>query len=145
MVKVLSYQFRNNVLFENAIIHPSYRGNQKKKTDNRALETFGDMLLKLLQTRYLTNQYRKLSKGALTRKRQKIETNQYLWKYIQILELNKQVKVAHYISSDSKKLEKALSKTFEALVAAIFIDSEYNWSLLENWYQELLTYPISKN
>ena len=139
MVKVLSYQFRNNVLFENAIIHPSYRN---KTTDNKALETFGDMLLKLLQTRYLTNQYCKLSKGALTRKRQKIETNQYLWKYIELLNLKDQAKVAYYISDDTKKLEKALSKIFEALIAAIFIDSNYNWNLLETWYEELLSLPI---
>ena len=142
MVKVLSYQFRNNVLFETAIVHPSYRGYKKKK-DNRALETFGDMLLKLLQTRYLTSQYRKLSKGALTKKRQEIETNQYLWKYVNLLKL--EVKMAEYVSSDPIKIEKALSKIFEALVAAIFIDSGYNWNILESWYQDLLKYQLSKN
>ena len=128
-------------MFETAIVHPSYRGYKKK--DNRALETFGDMLLKLLQTRYLTSQYRKLSKGALTKKRQEIETNQYLWKYVNLLKL--EVKMAEYVSSDPIKIEKALSKIFEALVAAIFIDSGYNWNILENWYQDLLKYQLSKN
>lgn len=137
MVKVLSYQFRNKGFFEDAITHPSYRHSNNK--DNRALETFGDMLLKLLQTRYLTNQYCKLSKGALTKKRQKIETNQYLWKYINQLSLKNKIKVANYVREDTKKLEKACSKVFEALIAAIFIDSGYNWHILESWHTELLS------
>jgi ribonuclease-3 len=129
----LQWVFTNPKLLERALRHPSY----SEENNNKALETYGDRLLKLLQTRLICCKYKSITSAKLTRERQKIETNEVLHKYIPQFGLEQAVLVDASIRNDPIHLKRAYSRVFEAIVAAIYIDSGFNWKVLEDWFRSI--------
>ena len=132
----LGYRFKDTGLLCQALTHPSYANHQphNKPQSNEALESLGDMVLKVLQTMDICKQRPGSNKATITEIRQRIETNAILYQHVVSLGLYEKVRVDNTIKHDATKYKKAFSKVLEAVIGAIYIDSGYNWNLLEQWY-----------
>lgn len=143
-IEIFGYRFNNIQLLEEALTHPSYKNSSphEKPKNNAALESFGDMVLKVLQTRDICKQKPNSDKATITKCRQSIETNSILYQHIINMGLYEKVNIADEVKTDSLRYKKAYSKVLEAVIGAIYIDCNYDWDVLERWYYEKISSKV---
>ena len=66
--KKIGYTFHNKLLLKKALTHTSY-ANEKHIESNEKLEYLGDSILEFLSSKYLYENYQKLSEGEMTKVR----------------------------------------------------------------------------
>lgn len=77
--KNIGYTFRNKHLLENALTHTSY-AYEKHVQSNEKLEFLGDSILEFISSKYLYNNFPKLSEGEMTKVRATIVCEESLYK-----------------------------------------------------------------
>ena len=125
----LGYQFSDRKLLIQAVTHCSY-----SQSHNQRLEFLGDAVLELVVTHVIYKKFPQWDEGQLTRVRA------YLVNGEQLAQRAEQLGLQNYIQKGPGELTvppAMLADAFEALLAAIFIDSglESCYGCVERWYK----------
>ena len=123
----IKYKFRNSLLLAEALTHPSLgHETHRHHFDNQRLEFLGDAVLQLIFTEYLFDRYPDASEGQLTKLRARIVSREGLRIHADALDLG------HFLmmgkgeeTSGGRQRASALADAYEALVGALYLDSDY--------------------
>lgn len=124
--EVIGYKFTNEELLKNALTHSSYANENKtrKIIYNERLEFLGDSVLSLVVSRYIYENFPKLPEGKLTKMRAAVVCERSLWECASNIELGKYIILSHGEEHTGGRTRMSiLSDAFEALIAAIYLDS----------------------
>ena len=133
----IDYEFKNKALLDLAFTHSSF-----SKINNERLEFLGDSVLNLVITKYLFENYPELDEGKMSRVRSNLVNQETLSSLSKNLELQKNIKLsAGEEKTNGREKKSILSNTFEALIGAIYLDSNLDVVLdyIKKVYGELLT------
>src|SRR5438477_843897 len=122
----IGYKFRNPLLLAEALTHPSVgHESQRKHFDNQRLEFLGDAILQLVVTEYLFRNFGADAEGQMTKLRSRLVSRDTLKARAAALDLG------HYLmlgrgeeASGGRERTSTLADAFEALIGAIYLDSD---------------------
>jgi len=125
--KELKYSFKNKELLRTALIHKSYNeGMQRDLPDNEKLEFLGDSVINLIITDHLYKHYSSLNEGELSKLKAHLVSSNFLHK------ISKSLNLSDYLflgkgeeKNDGRKNKKISAALFEAVVGAIYMDSNF--------------------
>jgi ribonuclease-3 len=123
----LKYKFRNPLLLAEALTHPSLgHETQRHHFDNQRLEFLGDAVLQLIFTEWLFDHFPKFSEGQLTKMRSGLVSRDGLRLHAERLDLGAHLMMGRgEESSGGRSRVSALADAYEALIGAIYLDSDY--------------------
>ena len=142
----IKYEFKNKELLKKALTHRSY-ANENNIESNEKLEFLGDSILEFLTSKYLYNTYKNLKEGEMTKVRAAVVCEDSLYNiakkhnFSDVLYLGKSE-----IKNNSATRKAILADSVEAVIAAIYLDSDLE--MVEKFIIENLKEPIeiaSKN
>lgn len=146
--KIIGTAFKNKTLLKNVFIHRSYLNEHKdfELPSNEKLEFLGDSVLSLITSIYLYKHFPKLKEGDYTDIKAAIVRTESL------AEVGSKLSLGQYLYlSKGEELGQGrenmniLADSFEALVAAIFIehgfDKAYDF-VIQNLFQHKLEYIV---
>jgi dsRNA-specific ribonuclease len=135
----IGYEFNNPNLLINALTRKSAFSNKYEKVSKsyERLEYLGDSIIKFLTSEYLFNQFPMNNEGELTFKRNKLESNQFL------SIVSNSLNLCGYLNADvseSNKITnyKLQADLFEALIGAIYIDSDKDIKIVSNLMEKFI-------
>lgn len=122
----MGYKFRNSLLLAEALTHPSLSFERKTfHFDNQRLEFLGDAVLQLITTHHLYRLFPAFSEGQLTKLRSRIVSREGLKKHALALGLGDYLMLGRgEEASKGRERASTLADAFEALVGAIYLDSD---------------------
>lgn len=119
---LLGYHFARPELLRQALTHRSHRGR-----NNERLEFLGDSLLQTVISSYLYRERPQLSEGELTRLRMTLVRGRTLSALAQQIGLGAYLQLGPgERKSGGRRRESILEDALEAVIAAIFLDSDFN-------------------
>jgi ribonuclease-3 len=124
--ETLRYQFTNPILLEEALRHSSYVNEQPDADlrDNERLEFLGDAVLNLVIGHLLMQTYPQMREGDLSRIRANLVNETQLSEIARSLELGPHLLLGKgEIQSNGQEKNSLLANAFEAVMAAIYLDS----------------------
>jgi ribonuclease-3 len=155
-----SYKFKNINIFRNAFVHKSYctRKNENflqgnllcpegclplQEESNERLEFLGDAVLNLIVGDYLFQRYPDESEGFLTKLRTKLVNGNMLAELAQYANLSRFLIISKQIEENNgRRNKKFLEDTFEAFLAAIFLDAREQsldpLAISQDWFINLV-------
>lgn len=119
----IGYKFSNILLLNKAFTHRSY-AYENKLESNEKLEFLGDAILEVTISKYMYNNYKRLSEGEMTKVRATVVCEQSLYEvakrhnFSDFLNLGKSE-----IANHGQERPAILADSVEALIAAIYLDS----------------------
>ena len=125
----LKYTFKDKDLLKRALIHKSYGNEHKayKNVNNEKMELLGDAVLDLIITEYLYKKYPYAHEGELSKTKAMVVSEPVLAK------LAGELKIGEYLQmgngeekTGGRKRDSLPCDSFESVLGAIFIDSNYN-------------------
>ena len=123
--KKLRYQFKNKSILKLSLSHRSY-ANENKSGDNEVLEFLGDSILGMVVGHMLVEKYPKMNEGQLSLERAKLVSQTSLANLARSINLDKHVLLGNgERNNGGAKKDSILADTFEALIAAIYKDSNF--------------------
>ena len=139
--EMLGYRFKNLEYLQQSLTHPSHQSQHPEDGDhNQRLEFLGDALLSAILADELFNRLPKAREGTLTRNRAIIANGTYLAEMASRLGLETCIRLSE---SEKKNFTRSrnsiLEDTIEAIVAAIYLDSDWETTrktVLE-WFGDL--------
>lgn len=122
----IGYEFRNEALLAEALTHPSLgHETQRRHFDNQRLEFLGDAVLQLVITEQLFRQFSGEAEGQLTKLRSRLVSRDALKRHAIALELGKFLMLGRgEEASGGRQRSSTLADAFEALIGAIYLDSD---------------------
>ncbi|MCI9449345.1 MAG: ribonuclease III [Clostridiales bacterium] len=126
--KKIGYSFKNRSLLTEALTHSSYSNEKRSKGAdiecNERLEFLGDSVLSIAVSRYLFEKYKDRQEGDLTKIRASVVCEKALSKFAAKIELGKYIRLGHGEElNNGRERASILADAFEALLAAMYIDS----------------------
>ncbi len=123
----IKYKFRNSLFLAEALTHPSVgHESQRHHFDNQRLEFLGDAVLQLIFTEYLFERYPNASEGQLTKLRARIVSRDGLKIHADAMGLGSFLMMGKgEETSGGRERASALSDAYEALIGALYLDSDY--------------------
>ena len=126
--KIIGTRINNIAYFERAFTHRSYiavlKANDIEVDSNERLEFLGDSVLGLIVSDYLYNFFPDVQEGELTKMRARLVNKHTLALVAKNIGLQQFVKISFGTEKNFEKAgETIIADTFEALIAAIYIDS----------------------
>jgi len=126
--QIIGYHFKDLQLLVTALTHSSYlnesKGRDSLPADNERLEFFGDAIIEFYVSDYLFHKYDDTPEGDMTKLRASMVCEQSL------AECSRQIGLGAYLnmgkgedSSGGRERPSITSDAFEALTAAIYLDS----------------------
>lgn len=122
LIKKFGYRPKNIQLFINALTHKSYSNTKNGVESNERLEYLGDTVIDLIVAEYLYDKFPEKDEGFLTKVKAKIVNRKMLASIGGELELEKHIK---YKTGRSIRIATIEGNAFEALIGAIYLDSDY--------------------
>lgn len=122
----ISYQFNNPNLLLQALTTPQF-GNENNLPHYEILENLGDSVIKLIFSLKLYNEGED-NPGNLTKIKQRLEDNQTFLKIANEMKLH-----SYIVASIKQRIEGTaiLAEIFEAICGAIFLDTDYDLTVVE--------------
>lgn len=123
------YAFKNQELLNKALTHKSFANENQLLglKDNERFEFLGDSVIDLIVSRYLVHQKLDMSEGELSKIRAQIVNEQSLADFAREIDLGSYMLLGKgEESSGGREKNSLLSNTFEAVIAALFVDSSYD-------------------
>ncbi len=122
----LGYKFRNSLLLAEALTHPSLgHETQRHHFDNQRLEFLGDAVLQLIFTEHLFNRFKSHSEGELTKMRSRLVSREGLKVHALNIGLGSYLMMGRGEEASGGRIRaSSLADAFEALVGAMFLDSD---------------------
>ncbi len=127
--KNLNYKFNNQVFLSNALQHRSYvnESSDEKLTDNERLEFLGDAVIELCITQLLMEFAPNKNEGELSKLRANLVSEPALAAMARKISLGKFIFLGKgELLSNGREKNSILSDTFEAVIAAIYLDSNFD-------------------
>ena len=122
----LNYYFNDRNLLKNALLHKSL-GNERKEyknQNNERLELLGDAVLDLIVAEYLYKNYKTASEGTIAKLKAMIVSEPILAKISRQIGIGKFLMLSRgEIVSGGRNRESILADSFEAILGAVYIDS----------------------
>lgn len=140
--KKLGVEFKDRSLLFLAFVHSSYVNENKKlvQEHNERLEFLGDAVLELLISDFLYREFPNVSEGELTLMRSSLVDSAACIHFVQKLGLEQYVLLGKGEKLLERGRETILSDLFEALIAAIYLDSGWETAkafLFDNFAGEI--------
>ena len=134
--KIINYNFKNKELLKTALTHKTYAFEAKIPIEyNERFEFLGDSILGFLVSKELYKSNKYFSEGELTRRRAQLVNNSFLYEKAKKMNLGNFL----YLGRGEKMQKGAknptnLANTLEALVGAIYLDSDIKkvWKFIKN-------------
>ena len=125
---IIGLRIKNRDYFIQALVHRSYlEGNNEYGVSNERLEFLGDAVLNLVVAEFLYTSYPEKDEGFLTKVRAKIVNRSALANAANIMGLNDFILIGKNLSQSFKSgARTVLSDALEALIGAIYMDSDIN-------------------
>jgi ribonuclease-3 len=122
----IGYKFRNPLLLAEALTHPSLgHETQRHHFDNQRLEFLGDAVLQLIVTEHLYSIFSSEAEGRLTKLRSRLVSREALRGHAANLELGRYLMMGRGEElSGGRERPSTLADAFEALIGAIYLDSD---------------------
>ena len=141
--KSIGYSFNDKALIDVAFTHSSFTNEARVKTkSNERLEFLGDTVLDMVVSEYLFKNFKEKPEGWLTRTRSRIVCTDSFAKASEKFDLTKYLMFGMGEKKQGGKLKKHVkAHTFEAMCAAIYLDSSYErlfQFLRDNYSEEVL-------
>lgn len=122
----LDYVFRDSALLVRAVTHPSFlQQHPEEPESNQRLEFLGDAVLQVILTETLFARFPADREGALSKRRAALTKGEYLSR------LAREIGIDHCLrlstgeeQSGGRRRAAALEDAFEAVVGAIYLDSD---------------------
>jgi len=134
---ILSYQFQNKALLEQAFTRSSY-AKEHNVNDNEVLELFGDTVLSMAVVSRLVNHFTSENMDGLTSEKSESELSDLKSKLVNKKTLANRMDVlglAQYLLVSKGDVKNKVSEQdsvkedlFEAIVGAVAIDSNFDWN-----------------
>ena len=123
----IGYKFRNPLLLAEALTHPSVgHETQQRHFDNQRLEFLGDAVLQLVITEQLFRHFGDEPEGKLTKLRSRLVSRDTLQARGAALELGRHLLLGRgEEASGGRERGSTLADAFEALIGAIYLDSDF--------------------
>lgn len=126
----IGYKFIDRSLLITALTHSSYSNEAKSKGEiircNERLEFLGDSVLSLIVSDYLFNRYKNVLEGELSKIRSYTVSEKPLAEYASEIDLGSYLLLGKGEDNDAgRHRPSVISDAFEALIAAIYLDSGY--------------------
>ena len=123
--KKLQYTFKNKLLLETALTHKTYAFEAEEPIDyNERLEFLGDSILNFVVSKELYKKNNYFSEGELTRRRAQLVNNVLLSKKALSFDLGEYIYLGKGATIQNiEKNKRNLANTLEAIIGAIYIDS----------------------
>ena len=128
LMKKINYKFKNEEYLKEALTHRSYanENSEFKDFDNEKLEFLGDAVLNLIATEYIYSLGKGKKEGDLAKLKSQIISEPVFSSIANDIELGNYLYLSNgEISSGGRKRKSILGDAFEALIGAIFKDSDY--------------------
>lgn len=124
----LGYKFRSLALLETAMTHSSLLQDKPELGEsNQRMEFLGDAVLQLVLTEALFKLFPDEREGPLSRRRASLANGTYLTQLANELGINRCLRLAaSEEATGGRKRASSLEDAFEALVGAIFLDSDFS-------------------
>jgi len=132
--EVIGYKFTNESYLRIALTHSSYAHENKNKKIkfNERLEFLGDSVLGLIVSKYIFENYPDLPEGNLTKIRAAVVCEKTLYECALNIDLGKYIIIGRGEEhTGGRKRPSILSDAYEALIAAMFLDS--NLETVREW------------
>lgn len=133
----LGYQFNDSQLLQRALTHRSVKIHNYER-----LEFLGDSLLSVIIAQYLYHHYPNENEGRLTRMRATLVRQETLGKIAKDLQLSQHLILSvGELKSGGHNRESILADVVEAIIAAIYLDSddlELLNTIVLTWYRPYL-------
>ena len=132
----IGYKFKDIRLLENALTHSSY-ANENHKKSNERLEFLGDSVLSIIMSDYLYKKMSDTNEGDLSKLRASLVCEQSLDKVARRIGLDEALMLGRGEEmSGGRKRPSIVSDAFEAVLAAIYLDSDIETA--KNWLLPLM-------
>jgi ribonuclease-3 len=124
--KRIQYKFRNSLYLAEALTHPSLgHETQRHHFDNQRLEFLGDAVLQVIFTEHLFLRFPTLPEGELTKMRSRLVSREGLKVHAVAIGIGEYLMMGRGEESSGGRLRaSALADAFEALIGAMFLDSD---------------------
>ena len=122
----LQYKFRNSLYLAEALTHPSLgHETQRHHFDNQRLEFLGDAVLQVIFTEHLFQRFPSFSEGQLTKMRSRLVSREGLKVHAVSIGLGDYLMMGKGEESSGGRVRaSALADAFEALIGAMYLDSD---------------------
>ncbi|GAB6097125.1 ribonuclease III [Desulfatiferula olefinivorans] len=139
----INYRFRDPSILEQALRHSSYVNEQSDPDlkDNERLEFLGDAVLNLVIGHLLMRRYPELHEGDLSRMRSNLVNETQLAELARDIKLGPEIKLGKGEDlTNGREKNSILSDVFEALIAAVFLDSGFDraYRFIEDTFVDLI-------
>ena len=146
----LGYQFQSKELLAEALRHSSYVNEQPESDlrDNERFEFLGDAVLNLIVGHILMARYPHLKEGDLSRTRANLVNETQLATMARAINLGACLQLGKgEIQTDGMEKNSILAGAYEALIAALYLDSGYEatFSIIEKTFVPILKQVHSAN
>lgn len=145
----IGYHFSDPTILETALTHSSYSNEAKGKgvsiVCNERLEFLGDSVLSIIASEYLFSSFEDCPEGELTRMRAEIVCEKALHVFATKIGLGEFLNLGHGEElGGGRERPSILADAFEALLAAIFLDSGKNKERVAEFLLPLLCEELAK-
>lgn len=142
----IGYTFKNKELLNEALTHSSYSNECRSKGNsavcNERLEFLGDSVLSIVTSRYLFENLSDRQEGDMTKIRAAVVCEKALSKFAREVGLGSYIYLGHGEEMNrGRERASILADAFEALLAAIYLDSGHSFNAVESF---LLPYIIGE-
>ncbi|MEY2519204.1 MAG: ribonuclease [Verrucomicrobiota bacterium] len=122
----IGYKFRNPLLLAEALTHPSLRHEtHRSHFDNQRLEFLGDAVLQLVITEHLYGHFHAEAEGKLTKLRSRLVSREALAVHAAAMDLGSYLMMGRGEEASGGRVRNStLADAFEALVGAVYLDSD---------------------
>jgi ribonuclease III len=146
----LGYQFQSKELLAEALRHSSYVNEQPASDlrDNERLEFLGDAVLNLIVGHMLMERYPRMKEGELSRTRANLVNETQLATMARAIGLGSVLQLGKgEIQTDGMEKNSILAGAYEALIAALYLDSGYKatYSIIEKNFLPIIDQVQSAN
>ena len=130
--KTIGYVFQDKQIIKTALTHSSYANEQRvhgKKTKcdfNERLEFLGDSVLSLITSEYIFDKFKNSPEGYLTKVRAAVVCSKSLALFANKINLGAYLLLGKGEEETGRSNPKILENAFEALLAAIYLDSNHS-------------------
>lgn len=125
--KSLDYVFTDETWLRQALTHPSVDQKRSTNLNYERLEYLGDAVLELVVSRELFTRYPKADEGVLTKMRSAIVSRANLASLCEALGWGECMDMSPQLEkSGGRKALSILANTFESVIGAVMMDSNYN-------------------
>ena len=137
--RIIEYKFSNKNLLINALTHSSYAYDHHTQSNER-LEFLGDSILEFISSKFLFENYSNLTEGEMTKVRATAVCEDGLYQIATKLHFEKYILLGRSELSSPNIKKAIIADSVEALIAAIFLDS--NLESAQKFIERNIAEPI---